>query len=928
MLTGREAELARLHRGLERARRGHGGLVAVVGEAGIGKSRLVDELAGGARGRLPVLIGRAVDGDGSALRPFTEALLAGLRRGPPPDVPGLAAFHPALGRLLPHWRPAAGPPAVADPVPWLAEGLLRLLRALATPPGRTPGLVLVLEDLHWSDPDTLTVLEYLADNAAAEPVLLVATGRDGPGPWPELLQRLSARGAAEVVAPGPLSAAAVSAMARACLDRPVPGEVTARVAARSGGVPLLVEELLAADPSGTALPPDHAAGVRDRTAALSPRARRVLRLAAVLGERVDRSLLPAASGAEGDAVRDALDEAARAGLLEGTGPGGVPAFRHALTRDAVLADVWPAERAELAGAALEAVLATGDGERGGLAARLAEEAGEPDRAADLLVGVGRAERRRGALATARDALDRATLLARDPLVATAVAEELAEVLVQAGLPQPAAAVTERLLARLDGLDAAVSRRVGAVLRLARAHATAGQWDSADARIAHARDLGVPGPAADLCAAHVAIGRNRFAEAERLAAAVLDATVPAGPHEPACEALELLGRVARRTDLARAQLLFERGHALAEAHDLPVWRVRALHELSTVDLFTGLRTDRAERAVAEASGLGALALATTAEFHLAVLRCWRGETGAALEHLGRVVPACDRLGLPVQAMAAAVTAEVHADRGEAAAALAQAGRARSLAPDDAHVAAVAEHVTATLALLAEDRAAALTALDRALVHIAQDSDTTSGPPLGRWVLVAALERGRVALDAVAGYPGRSLARWTVAHVHWAEAVCHGRAGDRVAAERAFAAGQRAFTEPVPIPHFLHVGRRLVAEAALADGWGDPAGWLAEDLAWFTAAGFEAPAAACRRMLRHTGARIARPGPVAPALRRHGVTAREAEVLGLLTAGLSNRDIAARLGLSHRTVEKHVERLLAKTGSGGRAELAVRSATGDW
>ena len=95
-----------------------------------------------------------------------------MRAGTVPDAAG-AAFRATLGRLVPAWRDDEVA-EVDDSVLVLAEGVLRFLRGVA----RSDGCVVVLEDLHWADPETLTILEYLADNLADEHVVCVATVRD------------------------------------------------------------------------------------------------------------------------------------------------------------------------------------------------------------------------------------------------------------------------------------------------------------------------------------------------------------------------------------------------------------------------------------------------------------------------------------------------------------------------------------------------------------------------------------------------------------------------------------------------------------------------------------------------------------------------------------------------------------------------------
>jgi DNA-binding CsgD family transcriptional regulator len=117
-----------------------------------------------------------------------------------------------------------------------------------------------------------------------------------------------------------------------------------------------------------------------------------------------------------------------------------------------------------------------------------------------------------------------------------------------------------------------------------------------------------------------------------------------------------------------------------------------------------------------------------------------------------------------------------------------------------------------------------------------------------------------------------------------------------------------------PAWQHVGRLLVAEAARRDGWGKPDRWLDEARANLTRYGLTALARRADRLRSLDEAGLA------------GVTAREQDVLALLTTGLSNRAIADRLHLSVRTVEKHVESLLRKAGARSRTHLAAMTRVG--
>jgi DNA-binding CsgD family transcriptional regulator len=144
-----------------------------------------------------------------------------------------------------------------------------------------------------------------------------------------------------------------------------------------------------------------------------------------------------------------------------------------------------------------------------------------------------------------------------------------------------------------------------------------------------------------------------------------------------------------------------------------------------------------------------------------------------------------------------------------------------------------------------------------------------------------------------------------------------AGAQAALDAALAAGHR-------YPVFSALVQRLVAEAALRDHWGTPQAWLRSADATFTELRLGRASTACRTLLKAAGhpapRRRAAEAALPAALVARGVTAREAEVLDLLGDRLSNREIAERLVLSPRTVEKHVAALLAKLGAPDRAGLA--------
>ncbi len=217
VLIGRDAESGWLRSALGAAQNGMGRMVFLTGEAGIGKSRLASELAAEAQERgATVLAGRAVPTSGSIpYRPLTEALQQALRERTFPDDPGLTPWLLALRAMIPTIADPRGDGHSEHTAPVRGEAVLQLLQRLA---GAT-GLLLVLEDLHWADPDTLAIVEYLSDNLSAESVLCVVTCRsETPSAGAELVARLTGRRAASRLALSRLTASQVAAMVRACLS--------------------------------------------------------------------------------------------------------------------------------------------------------------------------------------------------------------------------------------------------------------------------------------------------------------------------------------------------------------------------------------------------------------------------------------------------------------------------------------------------------------------------------------------------------------------------------------------------------------------------------------------------------------------------------------------------------------------------------------
>ena len=928
VLVGRDEEARRLRAALAAAEAGCGGAVFLTGEAGIGKSRLVREtVRAAAELGVTVLVGRAVAGGvPTPFRPFAEALTSAGRAGRLPASAELDPFRPVLGRLIPEWRQPQGTPREESLV-FLGEAVLRLLRALSPP----TGCMLVLEDLHWADRETLALLEYLADNLASERVLCVASLRAEGGEAAALASALAARGSAAVLPLARLDPAAMARMAQACLDADLPDAVHAVVAERAEGIPFLVEEVLAglvgegalteqdgrwraADLAAPGVPATFADAVRRRLDTVSADSRYVIGAAAVLGRRFDWMLLSPVTGLAGEAVVAALRDGVSLQLIVAEQESF--RFRHALTHEAVLAGLLPPERALLAGRALAAVEAAHPGLPGGwctLAADLAGRAGDAGRAGALLLEAGRRDLAVGALASAEHTLTRARA-AIDPALRTSVDEALTEVFAMSGQVDRAIETGKMLLARLGP----PSPRAAALhLGIARAAIAGARWAEAAASIEVARESPGAGAAqVHACAAQVAAGRGRLEEADRLARAALQRAESGGLPEVACEALEVIGRVARQRDLEAAEHAFARAADLAGAHGLQLWRLRALHELGTIDQLRTESVDRLEQARELAVAQGALALTATLDLQIAAGLNKQFRADEALQAARRSADASRRFHLATLPMALIFMATAHAIRGEEQDMEARIAEATALAPADQDVLGCAwGHCRATFSLLATDLDEAHARMATGAGLILSSPATTAPPFLGLWPLLGALldrDANEAAARVRAAHGTRHLV--VAALLGYADAILAGRRGERGDAEAVFAAADRQMGPLVA--WYRQYARRLAAEAALADGWGEPVAWLREAAAYFAARGDDQVAAACRGLLRRAGAPVPRhragDGELPGRLRALGVTEREADVLRLVAQGLGNREIAEQMFLSPRTVEKHVASLLAKTG----------------
>ncbi|MEV0738832.1 AAA family ATPase [Streptomyces sp. NPDC050549] len=354
-LIGRDEEVARLAGVLERARAGTAGAVLIAGDAGVGKTRVLDEVAARATDvGMTVLTGHCVDlGDvGLPYLPFTEIL--GALAGDDRFAATLSA-HPAVDRLL-----GAGTDAARD-----AGGRLRLFEGMAgllADLSDIAPLLLVLEDLHWADQSSRDLLRFLlsrgilqrpAGGAPTHRLAVFASYRADDlhrrHPLRPLLAELVRLPAVERLELRPMGDAEVARLVRALRTGPVPDGTVRRIVERAEGNAFYAEELLAAtDMEAGGVPSGLADVLLIRFEQLSDTAQLVLRTAAVAGRRVEYDLLRDAVQLPEDELESALREAVERQLLV-PGQGDTYSFRHALAREAVYADLLPGERSRLHG---------------------------------------------------------------------------------------------------------------------------------------------------------------------------------------------------------------------------------------------------------------------------------------------------------------------------------------------------------------------------------------------------------------------------------------------------------------------------------------------------------------------------------------------------------------------------------------------------
>ncbi|MCU1428337.1 MAG: transcriptional regulator, LuxR family [Actinomycetia bacterium] len=380
---GRGEPLDQLEAAVARAATGEASAVVVGGEAGVGKTRLVRELAtraGGAGGAARVLSGTCIDlGEGGPpFGPMVEVLRTLVREDGAPAVRAYAGPAAAeLGRLVSEL--AAGEQNVAvEPsggATRLFEVVLGLLERLAL----DCPLLLIIEDLHWADRSTRDLLAYLIHQLGRAPVAIVMTFRTDElsrrHPLRPFLAELERSGRAERIDLDRFDRGDVAAQLHGILGEPPPPEVVEAVFARSDGNAFFTEELVAAgrDLRSNELPPSLRDVLLVRVEMCSDAAQELLRIAAAAGRTFDHDLLAAVADRDDAQLREQLREAIAQQLIEASGDHEYT-FRHALLQEALYDELLPGERVDVHAAyarTLSEQPAFAGGDRAGVSALLA-----------------------------------------------------------------------------------------------------------------------------------------------------------------------------------------------------------------------------------------------------------------------------------------------------------------------------------------------------------------------------------------------------------------------------------------------------------------------------------------------------------------------------------------------------------------------------
>lgn len=938
---------------------GAGATVLLSGAAGIGKTALLREVAARAAAKgIPFLMGRCTAaGARPPFGPFAEVLDLAVGRGVGGLTPEwLDRAHPDLARLRPDTgRPQAARQRDEAERYRVHSGMARLLRHVAS---ATP-IVVAIDDVHWADEGTLELLPYLAGKLHDQPVLILAAHRPAEDePSTTLDQALAelARGrVAERIDLAQLDRHEVVRLVDATLGLRGPDATRLlAVLETCEGNPFFIEEVLiglaasgdlaradatwrlAHVPSAPAVPRSVKTAVEQRLRSLGDAARGILASAAVIGPRFGFDLLQRVSGASEHELIDVIRAAIQAQLIveiAGTEDAGY-AFRHALTRETVLAGLLDRERRSLHQAVGELL------EQDATPTRRADElayhfdaSGDQARAARyhdaaarssveiLAFSRARAHLERSLALTAEDDALRVDLLLRlsrvtfdldDRAAAATAAEQASKLAAAQGLPREAArglvaAYSPRFQLGDDAsAEAALDEAIGILEPLGDTLELASAYSLRAARALFADDAAggvlwgrramqvacaTGGRGVEVMATNwVGWALSSRGDPEGISiirgAAALAVEYGLAP-EAVRTYLNLIGVLRRwAADPAEIDATSAAMLALSERHS---WRPDRLLAVEAQRAFREGRWDDGLRAAGDVS---AAPFCASAHLAAALARAAREGPERSAEQIDAIRRVLLRAGTANYVADAARSAEIMLLGGDPKRALEHAEPAAALA--DRYLPATEVDATIVSAIVAAGEVGDPQVRDRWLDVAAMGCATERPGALARRAFAEAeravdrgdLDRAAALHDEYAGLFERAFDPFARTQIQLRRAELLARRalpGDAEAAAAAFAE---------IVPFWRSAGAT----------W-----YLARLRCWATARGLPFPRERRRRIL--------------PLLDPSRLTPREREVAALVSAGLTNRGIAERLVIAERTAEGHVERIREKLGFRSRTEIAA-------
>ncbi|HEY2317530.1 MAG TPA: AAA family ATPase [Solirubrobacteraceae bacterium] len=980
VLVGRRTESAALSDALQRVVAGERVTVLVGGEAGVGKSRLVDELVRRARAAdARVLTGGCfeLEGGGIPLAPMIDMFRALAADVPEEELDELlGAARGELRRLVPELDDGRfhEPAGERDP-----SRLLELIVAVIGRLASARPLVLVFEDVQWADEATLDLLALLVGGSISRPLLLVLTVRSDElhraHPFRRMAARWEQQRALERLELDRLGAIEVAAQMEAILGERPDRKLVDLVFERSEGIPLFVEELVGAVRAGGInhdyLPPSLRDVVLARADLLSDSAQHVLRVVSAAARWVpDWLLMRVADLPDGD-LHAGLREAVEQQLLvvDRSGPG--YALRHALARTAIHEDLLPHERAGLHRAYAEAIerrAAGHDDQDLDTSTMLAHHwlaAHDVPQALPATVRAGRAAAAASAPAAAQRHFELALELwsqvpdaeQRAGIDHVALLDAAASAVHRAGDPERALALADQALTEL-GQSGVPERRAHLLVRRGELLGDLGREEEGLADLDRAGGL-LPAQPPTAVLAHVLSAQARamarladFRRAGEVAQRALAAADAAGATEDRLEVQDTLAHcMLYAGDFDRAIELERRNGEEALEAGRTWLAMRSLIGLSDMYLMLG-RYDEAIAICDRGAPLSEqLGLGRTAGAFL------RGNKAEALLRLGQLEQAleCSAPGLEAPGVFAGtltlIRSEIHLVSGR----LPEADHDLREARGHLRTSSAAQFVYPLVMLEAElartrgDLDAAHQVLERALARAGLAEDQRYRWPLLSLAARIEADRGQAARDEGGPVPEDAIARGAAVRDEAVtmEARTPADQGHRALAlaEQARLHGEgegeawaqavhrsREMNEVLPLAYALY----RQAEARIAAGDASAAADAASEALKMTqAAGAQPLASEVEALIRRarlragaavngdgpaTGAAVSEPGEP-DALVRLGLTAREGEVLRLVADGRSNSQIAEALFISRKTASVHVSNILSKLGVSTRVEAAA-------